>query len=59
MVILIYIPSLNSIILIYYKIYIINDLSVKVLISIDIIKPKGIVLDTNKDLTIIGSYKSL
>ena len=45
--------------LIRYKIYIINNLSAKALININIIKPKDIILDTNKDLTIISSYESL
>ena len=45
--------------LIRRKIHIVDELSAKALISIDIMKPKGIVLDTNKDLAIIGLCQSL
>ena len=53
-------PSNNSkVILIRREIYIIDDLSTKALININIIKSKEIVLNTFKNLTIIKSYKSL
>ena len=56
----IYIPNKdNKVTLIRYKIYIIDDLLVKILININIIKLEGIILDTSRDLTIINSYNSL
>ena len=55
-IISIYISNKDKIILIYYKIYIIDDLSTKVLISINIIKLERIILDTNKNLIIISFY---
>ena len=57
-IISLYLPNQNNkIILIRFKIHIINDLSIKILIDINIIKLKIIVLDTNKDLIIIKSYE--
>ena len=64
-IILIYISSKDSIsgnnkvALIRREIYIMDDLSVKALIGINIIKPERIILDTNKNLTIIDFYESL
>ena len=59
-IILIYIPSPDGkVTLIRREIYIVDKLSTKVLISIDIIKPEGIILDTTKDLITIGSYNLL
>ena len=57
-IISIYIPSNNSnkVALIRYKIYIIDDLLVKALININIIKLKLIILNISKDLITIGSY---
>ncbi len=53
----IFFKSLNRIvILIEYKFYIIDDLSTKVLITIDILKPKRIVIDFRDNLIKIGSY---
>ena len=49
----------SKVILIRYKIYIINNLLVKILISINIIKLESIILDINKDLIIINSYDLL
>ena len=49
----------NKVILIRYKIYIINNLSIKALININIIKLKDIILNTNKNLIIINSYNLL
>ena len=46
-------------VLIRRKIYIIDNLSTKALIGINIIKPEGIILKTNKDLIIISSYNLL
>ena len=45
--------------LIRREIHIINNLFVKAFININIIKPKTIVFNINKDLIIIKSYKSL
>lgn len=59
-IILIYISNENDkIILIYREIHIINDLSTKALINIDIIKLKRIILNIDKNLTIIKSYNLL
>ena len=59
-VIPIYIPDKNNkIILIRRKIYIIDNLSTKALININIIKLEDIILDTSKDITVISSYNSL
>ena len=57
-IILIYILSCNDekIALIRREIHIVDDLSVKALIEINIIKSKAIILDTAKDITIIESY---
>ena len=53
-------PSNNSkVILIRREIYIIDDLSTKALININIIKSKEIVLDIFKNLAIIEFYKNL
>lgn len=55
-----YIPSNdNKVALIRREIHIVDDLSAKALIGIDIMKPEGIILDTNKDLVTIGSCESL
>ena len=55
-IILIYIPNNNNkVILIRYKIYIVNNLFVKTLIDINIIKFKIIILNINKDLVTIRS----
>ena len=45
--------------LIRREFHIINNLSAKILVGINIIKPEGIILDTNRDLAIINSYGSL
>lgn len=45
--------------LIRREIHIVDNLSAKALIGIDIMKPEGIILDTNKDLVTIGSCDSL
>lgn len=56
-----YVPNQDgtNVALIRREIHIVNDLSAKALIGIDIMKPKGIILDTNKDLVTIGSCDSL
>ena len=55
-----YIPGPDGkVALIRREIHIVDELSAKALIGIDIMKPEGIVLDTNKDLAIIGSCQSL
>ena len=49
----------DKVILIYYKIYIINDLFIKIFIDIDIIKFGTIILDIDKNLIIIKSCEFL
>ena len=49
----------SKLVLIYYKIYIIDNLSIKIFINIDIIKLKDIILNINKNLIIIKSYNLL
>ena len=46
-------------ILIRREVYIVDNLSVKTLIEIDIIKPEGIILNINKNITIIDFYNLL
>ena len=60
-IILMYILSSSGekITLIRQEIHIVDDLSVKALIEIDIIKLESIVLDTSKNLIVIDSYNSL
>ena len=40
-----------------HELYIINNLSTKALIGIDIIKPKGIIIDLNKNIIKVGIYE--
>ena len=56
-----YIPSKdnNKVALIRREIHIVDDLSVKALIDIDIMKPEVIILDTDKNLVTINSCGSL
>ena len=49
----------NNITLIKKEFYIVNNFIIKIFISIDILKPEGIVLDIIKDIIIIISYKNL
>lgn len=49
----------NKVALIRREIYIVDNLSAKALIGIDIMKLEGIILDINKDLVIIESCESL
>ena len=59
-IILIYILNNNNkVILIRYKIYIINNLFAKALIDINIIKSKRIILNINKNFIIIKSCSFL
>ena len=59
-IILIYISNNNNkVTLIRREIYIIDNLSIKTFIRIDIIKSKGIILDISKNLVIINLYYSL
>ena len=60
-IILMYIPSKDSrkVALIRREIYIVDDLSAKTLININIIKLERIILNTNKDLAIISSCQLL
>ena len=51
-----YINNYNKIIFIRYKIHIVDNLSVKNFIKINIIKFKIIIFDINKDLVIIKFY---
>jgi len=56
----IYIPSKDDkIALITRELYIVDNLSIKVLISIDIIKLKEIIINTGRDLVIIIFYSNL
>ena len=57
-IILIYIFSCNNekVALIRREIHIVDDLSIKALIEIYIMKSETIILDTAKDMTIIESY---
>ena len=57
----IYVPNTDrsKVALIRREIYIVDNLLAKALINIDIIKPEGIILDTNKDLVTINSCDSL
>lgn len=54
----IYIPNKTDAITILIKreFYIVDNLSVKALISVNILKPKGIVIDFDKDLITIRLY---
>lgn len=56
-----YVPNADGskVALIRREIHIVDDLSAKALIGIDIMKPEGIILDINKDLVTIGSCESL
>jgi len=45
--------------LIIKELYIVDNLSIKVLVNINIIKPEGIIINTSKDIVIIISYNSL
>jgi len=53
---LIYIPSNNSTTFIKRELYIVNNLLVKALIRVNILKPKGIIIDLDRNLIIIRSY---
>ena len=56
---LIYLLESKNTIFITRKVYIINNLSVKALIKINIIKSKDIILDLLRDILIINFYKKL
>ena len=49
----------SKVALIRREIHIVDDLSAKALIGIDIMKPEGIILDTARDIAVIGSCNSL
>ncbi len=53
---LIYIPSSNSTTFIKRELYIINNLLIKALIRVIILKPKGIIINLKRNLIIIYSY---
>ncbi len=55
----IYIPSKDGITLIIKELYIINNLLIKVLININIIKLKGIIINIGKNIVIIILYNAL
>ena len=42
--------------LIKRELYLVDNLSTKILIRINIIKPKSIILDLRRDIIIIGAY---
>ena len=54
-----YLFDKNDIIKIKKKFHIVDDLAVKALIDIDIIKSKDIILDIGKDVIIIDLYKDI
>ena len=56
---LIYLLKSRNTIFITREVYIINNLSVKALIKINIIKSKDIILNLLRDILIINSYKKL
>jgi hypothetical protein len=59
-IIYIYIPGKDGkIALITKELYIVNNLFIKILIGIDIIKPEEIIINTSKDLVTIISYNNL
>jgi hypothetical protein len=53
---LIYIPGNNSTTFIKRELYIVDNLLVKALNRVNILKPKGIIIDLNRNLIIIRSY---
>ena len=54
-----YLSNKNNIIKIKREFYIVDDLAVKALIDIDIIKPKDIIIDIKKNVIIIGLCKNI
>ena len=54
-----YLPSYTRTALIEREFYIVDDLAAKVLIGVDILKPKGIVIDLDKNIIIIRLYQDL
>jgi len=58
-IIFIYIPSKDGVILITKELYIVNNLSIKVFIGVDIIKSKDIIFNTRKNLVTIILYSNL
>ena len=55
----IYLFDKNDIIKIEKEFYIVDDLAIKALIDIDIIKSKNMILDIKKNVIIIDSYKNI
>jgi len=53
---LIYIPSNNSTTFIKRELYIVNNLLVKALIRVNIFKPKGVIINLNRNLIAIRFY---
>ncbi len=51
-----YIPSNNSTTFIKRELYIVNNLLIKALIKVNILKSKGIIINLNRNLIIIYSY---
>ena len=54
-----YLLGLTGMAVIKRELYIINNLSIKALIGIDIIKPEGIIIDLNKDIIKVGTYEDI
>ena len=54
-----YLSDKNDITKIKREFHIVDDLAIKTLIDIDIIKPKNMILDIKKDVIIIDSYKNI
>ena len=54
-----YLFDKNDIVKIEKEFYIVDDLVVKALVDIDIIKSEGMILDIEKNVMIIDSYKNI
>ena len=55
----IYLPGAKGTAIITRKVHIVDDLSAKALIGIDIIKPEGMVLDLRRNVIIVGLCQEL
>ena len=55
----IYLSNKNGIIKIEKEFYIVDDLAIKALVDIDIIKPKNIIFDIEKNVIIIDFCKNI
>ena len=55
----IYLSGKNNIVKVKKEFYIVDDLIIKALIDIDVIKPEGMILDIKKNVMIIDLYKNI